>query len=609
MGISLGKQIIWGGSDPFTHLLCVGPTRCGKTSTVILPIIYQLLIQKKSGKKLGISVIEPKGDLAQDVKQFCDVMEIPYTYIDPDSDDSHHFNVMEGNTDDVAEATVAVLQSLFGKQEAFFQTIQELSTRNITKLLKELHGNDMDLLDVLITLRSPHILEKKVAELKQRQGQTDLVEFFENELLGSLSEKYRQLVIGLRAQLENITGNTKLRKIITGKSDINIDQHFEDGGILIVNTALGSLKKAGDAFGQFITMHLQSGTFRRKGSEQTRTPHFMIIDEYSRYINPDVEMFLSIAASYRVSGIFATQSLGQLEVESGKIGGKAMKQAILTSCRNKIAFCGLSAQDAKEFAEEFGKDQVIMRQSTYRNRILLPRFFPDTYRDTESEQYRYHYTYLQDEMKRFHFICRVLNDGTPQRPVEGIGSFIPRNWQELREWEIDAKDNNEIQNVFGIKKGLNGLVKKKKKRQIDAISDTTQNVITNIKVSTNDSVNNINSNILNNSKIEYNNITDNKNNTKNDQKILLDKKPKALFNIQEDEPVSNETLDSQNKKDLEFNADIQQQRNTPDKNHPECNNPPRKGSLNQESPDKKPVVAAIKTDKNDLSMYNDDDFW
>ncbi|RKJ47311.1 type IV secretory system conjugative DNA transfer family protein, partial [Butyricicoccus sp. 1XD8-22] len=87
----------------------------------------------------------------------------------------------------------------------------------------------------------------------------------------------------------------------TGKGDIDIDKHFEEGGVLAVNTALGMLRKSGDAFGQFVIMHLQNGTFRRPGTERTRVPHFLIVDEYSRYINPDVEIFLSLAAEYRVA--------------------------------------------------------------------------------------------------------------------------------------------------------------------------------------------------------------------------------------------------------------------------------------------------------------------
>lgn len=416
-------------------MLVVGPTRSGKTATILKPMIYQLLLQKKRGVQLGLSVVEPKGDVARMVRDLCDEMELSCIHIDPERPDSHSFNPMEGSADDVAEATVVVLKGLFGKQDAFFATVQELSARNVTKLLKQLNGDQMDIIDVMNTLRDEAELEKKVKELKKRDGMTDLVHFFESELLGSMREKYRQFVIGLRAQLENITSNESLKRIMTGKSDINIDRHFEEGGILAVNTALGKLRKAGDSFGQFIIMHLQNGTFRRPGTEETRIPHFLIIDEYSRFINPDVEMFLSLAAEYRVSGVFATQSLGQLEVEAGKIGPRAMKQAILTSCRNKIAFGGLSARDAKEFAEEFGKNQIIQRQSTYKKRILIPKFFPESYRDTESEEYRFHYTDLMDGLPRFHFVHKLLQDGTPRPPSLAKGDFIPRDWKERREWE------------------------------------------------------------------------------------------------------------------------------------------------------------------------------
>lgn len=444
------NPIIIGGNDPFTHFLITGPTRCGKTSTILLPTIYQLLEQKKRGKKLGFSLVEPKGDLIWEVEEFCKEMEIPYVLLDPSNPNTDFFNVMEGDIDVVIEATVAVLQSLFGKQEAFFQTLAELSTRNVTKLLKLLKGDNLTLLDLLATLRDEKLLRRYVEDLRDKGIATDLLSFFENEMFGSLADQYRKLIIGLRAQLENMTGNEKLRNIISGKSSINLDEHLANGGILLVNTDLGRLKKAGDAFGMFVTMHIQSAALRRPGTEKTRTPHFMIVDEYSRYINPDVEMFLSVAASSRVAGIFAIQSLGQLEIESGRIGAKAMKQAIMTNCRNKIAFCGLSSTDAKEFAEEFGKDVVIMRQSTYKNKILLPKFFPESYRDTETEEYRYRPTYLQDQMKRFHFICKILNDGTPQKPIEGVGAFVPRNWKEQRSWEqIVQKPTEKKRGIVG----------------------------------------------------------------------------------------------------------------------------------------------------------------
>ena len=429
-------QIEWGNDDLFTHLLVVGPTRCGKTATILKPMIYQFLLMKKRGVSLGLSVIEPKGDVAAMVAEMCGEMDMPCVHVDPEREDSAVFNPLEGDIDDVAEATVVVLKSLFGKQEAFFATVQELAARNVTKLLKRLYGDDVTLSDVVRTIRDPVQMEDKVKELAFKYGEyDDLVQFFQSELLGAQREKYQQFVVGLRAQLENLTSNTHLQKVISGKSSINIDRHFAEGGVLAVNTAMGKLRKAGDAFGQFVVMHLQSGTFRRPGTEKTRVPHFLIVDEYSRYINPDVELFLSIAAEYRTSGIFAIQSLGQLEVESGKMNAKAMKQSILTSCRNKIAFGGLSAADAEEFAREFGKKKVIRRESTFKQQTIIPNLLPETYRDSEKEEYRVLPVYLQDGLPRFHFIAKLLQDGMPMPPKLGRGSFVPRDWRERREWE------------------------------------------------------------------------------------------------------------------------------------------------------------------------------
>ena len=415
--------------------LLYDPHVAGRQQRYMKPMIYQLLLQKKRGVLLGVSVVEPKGDVAAMVAEMCKEMDILCTHVDPEKTNSARFNPMEGDTDTVAEATVVVLKGLFGKQDAFFATVQELSAHNVTKLLKELHGNNINIIDVRNTLRDQNVLQQKVSELKHRDGMTDLVHFFEAELLGSMQEKYQQFVIGLRAQLENIISNESLRTIMTGKSDVNIDEHLTTGGVLAVNTALGKLWKAGDTFGQFMIMHLQNGTFRGTGTEDTRIPHFLIVDEYSRYINPDVEIFLSLAAEYRIAGIFATQSLGQLEIESGSLGPKAMKQAIPTSCRKKICFGSISAQDAQDFADEFGKDKVIMRQSTYKNRILLPRLFPDSYRDTEDEEYRFDPTDLMDGIPKFNFVHKLLEDGTPQKPALAKGNFVPRNWKELREWE------------------------------------------------------------------------------------------------------------------------------------------------------------------------------
>jgi hypothetical protein len=146
-----------------------------------------------------------------------------------------------------------------------------------------------------------------------------------------------------------------------------------------------------------------------------------------------------------------------------------MKQAILTSCRNKICFGGISAQDAQDFVDEFGKDKVIMRQSTYKNRILLPRLFTDSYRDAEDEEYRFDPTDLMDGIPKYNFVHKLLQDGTPQKPALAKGQFVPRNWKELREWEDGTSFKKLKKNSL-----LKRFQKRKKKEQVAGLEQAEQ---------------------------------------------------------------------------------------------------------------------------------------
>lgn len=434
--MSSPNRIIWGGRASFTHMLLAGPTRCGKTATVLKPMIYQLLKAKKEGARLGITVVEPKGDTAAMVSDMSAVMGLNCHHVDPLREVTGDFNVMRGELDDIIEATVVVLQAMFGRQDPFFSLIQEGATRNIITLLHRLHGMKFDLFDLVRKLRNSMDLQRSVAQLKEQEGQSELVQTFEYELEDPRrKEFYEKIVTGLRVQLGNITANSRLRPILQGRqNDFDLDRHYEEGGILAVNTGM-RLRKAGDAFGQFVIMHTMSAAYRRPGTEDTRIPHYLIVDEASRYMCAEFERFLSIAAEYKTAGIFAVQSLGQLEVASGSLSGPAMKRAFLTSCRNRIAFVGLGSEDAKEFEEDFGKDPVTTRQATHEGSLVTPSIIPKSYRDTTTWESRIPATVLSDGLPPFHFVAKFVED-TPNgiatlRPKVGKGNFIPKNWKQL----------------------------------------------------------------------------------------------------------------------------------------------------------------------------------
>lgn len=445
------SRLLWGREDAFTHTIIVGPTRCGKTATLIKPMIYQILTAKARGFPCGLSVIEPKGDVAQFTVDLARELGIQAYHLDPTQASSDAINLMRGPVNDVAEATIAVLKGMFGKQEAFFQLVQELTARNFIKLLKLNHGDNLDILSVLRVLRDDDILKRETKALEKSGKDPDLFSFFEHEMRGRLGDKWKDLALGLRAQIENIVSNEDLKHIITGDSGIDLDRHMAEGGVIGINTALGKLRRSGDAFGQFMAMHLQAAAFRRPGTERTRIPHYLIIDEMSRYINPDTEKFLSIAAEYRVAAILAVQSFSQLEIGAGDITPKAMKTAILTNCRNKISFGGVTFDDADYLADELGKNWEVTRQNTY-DGFALASFLPKTYRETEQEAYRLRPTDIQDGLPRFHFIHKLVQEGHPMKPGIAVGQFVPADWRE----RVKAPEKAEAP-----QRGLFSLLKKR----------------------------------------------------------------------------------------------------------------------------------------------------
>lgn len=403
--------------DMFLHFLILGPTGSGKSYGVIKPIAWQILKYIIKGKKIGLTVVEPKGDLAEDVAGWCKKMGIPHIYINPLDENSHRFNPLQGDSQIVAESTRTVLKKLFGKQEAFFSQVQETSARNTILLLKRLHGDDLNLQDVVRVLRDQEKLKQKVKELERIAGSgDDLVQYFQKEILGSLKGEYQKFAMGLRMQLEDLMGNDMLRNIMTGNSDIDFDEHLAEGGVLIVNTAMGPLGKLGDAFGTFLIMHLQNAVFRRPGNEHTRTPHVLIIDEAPRYINPDFERLLTIGRSFRCACVLAVQSLGQLKLDEKP----AFANVVMSNCRNKIIFGGLEEEDARKFEREFGRIEKTEIVPTYEHDLIKPHVMPRSYRTAKKEEPRFSYTDII-YMPKYHFICRLHCDGELGMPRIGTG--------------------------------------------------------------------------------------------------------------------------------------------------------------------------------------------
>lgn len=408
--------------DRYLHTFVIGATGTGKTSCALKPMIWQDLQNIKKGYRLGITVVDPKGDLARDVAGMCSALGIPSIFIDPLNPASPGFNPLVGEIETVRIIMQTVLRSLFGRQEAFFRYTQEETLTHTIYVLKQLRGDDITITDMLEFLRKPSLMQAAVEELERRDGPSEHTEYFRYDVLSeNLKEKMNQFTLGLRLQLGQITGNPLVNRILSTRKSVDLDRHLAEGGVLIVNTALGELGILGDVFGQFFIMHLQQAIFHRPGNEDTRIPHFLYIDEFSRYVNQYFEPMLSMGRSYRCGAVLALQSTFQMKLE----GDPEFRRKVLSNCRNKIVFNLEEYEDAKYFANEFGSQETVEKDKTYsRDQTFLFPMRWSSMRETRKEKERFPYTKLM-ELRKFHAVIRTIVDDQPQQPVIARLRFSP----------------------------------------------------------------------------------------------------------------------------------------------------------------------------------------
>jgi hypothetical protein len=467
------KPIVLNEKSRYLHELITGPTGSGKTSTTILIRIVQDLIRIARGRKLGVVVLEPKGDLVRDVLKLCKQLGIPdhkIKVVDPtDLVRSIKFNPFAGPLEEAAARFSGVLDSLTGDQDDFFKGQQNETATLYTMLGKLRYANLFNISHLQRMYTDPRYLATITEETRERlntllnspnltpeeksryQRYERVVAYFEDEVLDYKTHKVKDVtlpltyppghkykglqvvdskkdkyVTGAKKYLNEIVMNAMLSELMVandGEEVLDIDQFLQDGGVLLVNSALGELEELSLSFGQFFIRQFQSSVFRRPPEEGgiSRIPIFFYIDEFPLYINEAFIRLLTLGRSYKVGTLIAIQSLGQL-----KVVVPGYDNTIMNSARNKTVFGGGEYEDNLRFSRHFGEEYQMeeslnesttpismpqqgwgLRYNTQRK--LMPRFTPTQIK----------------EQKFKHFIVDLVDpDGNPLPPVKAYGKFI-----------------------------------------------------------------------------------------------------------------------------------------------------------------------------------------
>lgn len=165
----------------------------------------------------------------------------------------------------------------------------------------------------------------------------------------TLTQK-QMLIEGAANRLRKFLRSEIIRNVIGQKEKaLNFHEIMQQNKIVLVN--LNSYGKVSSEAAQLLGIMLVNEIFRcaklRDPRDPNLKPFYLYIDEFGQFITRDIAKALEETRKYKLFLILAHQHLAQLKKDD-----EYLYASVLTNCKNKVVFGGLSVDDAKIMTDE-----------------------------------------------------------------------------------------------------------------------------------------------------------------------------------------------------------------------------------------------------------------
>ncbi len=325
-------------ADRRRHLYVVGKSGSGKSK------LLELLIKEDLEAGKGVGVLDPHGDLVDNVMKFVPKDRIKdVVYFDPaDLDFPISFNPMEN----VAEAQK--MQVTIG----FIQIFKKLFGSNWTDRLEHVLRYT-----VLALLDSPNTtvlsILKMLTDKNYRQNIVSRINdnvvknFWVSEFAG-WSEKFdAEAITPLLNKVGQFVATNMIRNII-GQPESKFDMRdiMDNQKIIFMKVSKGLLgeENSGLLGAMIVTKVYQAAMSRADLSEDDRKDFYFYVDEFQNFATDTFAEILSEARKYALNLTIAHQYMGQLS--------EFVKKTVFGNVGSVISF-RVGSDDAKTLAEEY----------------------------------------------------------------------------------------------------------------------------------------------------------------------------------------------------------------------------------------------------------------
>ena len=330
-------------------------------------------------RDLGITYMAPDYETISKVKSVADNFGISVNLVDPDSPTSPGLNpfAFEDPTQ-TAIAISTVLKGLYadknpGMEMAYRENQTSQIIENLTILLRLIYpkmneGKLPNIEDLFKLLSNFDLVEKMCrilesdAELAEEYSM-QISYFKKNFYSDSPNRSEMQKIVSIPiAQIDSLLRYPGVRNILCNRvNNLNYDNILANGEVTLVCTRRGDLgESAHKAFGLFFLLLMQYSVLRRPGTENTRIPHFLYIDEFPDFICSATEPIFTIYRKYRIGTVVSAQSLDQLRKQ-----GEKLANIIISNCSNKIVFGNNSPEDNDWWSKELGEKREWEYDNSY----------------------------------------------------------------------------------------------------------------------------------------------------------------------------------------------------------------------------------------------------
>lgn len=322
LDVLIGENVYHGVTTPIgltskereRHMYIVGGTGNGKTTM----LQYMIAQDIKNGK--GLAVIDPHGDMAQEVLSYVPKERLKdVVYFNPDDlDHPLRLNLLEFDTsltgndllrekDLVTESVISIFRKMFSDDDSGGHRIEYILRNTIQTALTV---PDCTLFTIYKLLNDARYRNSVVTLLDD----DNLKDFWWNELGKAGGMQKVKMVAGITAKVGRFLFSASAKKILEEpKSTINFEDIMDNSKILICNFSKGLIgEDTSELLGTAVLAKLQLASFKRARQNQAdRRPFYLYVDEFQNFATVSFVQMLSESRKYKLYLTMAEQSTSQ----------------------------------------------------------------------------------------------------------------------------------------------------------------------------------------------------------------------------------------------------------------------------------------------------------